>query len=129
MVLKGRLGLETARVPHADRHGLLWLERGRISVEKGTLLFSTAGNDNLPSGAYEIPLQQISCLLLGPGTVIRHNALRSLARQQTGVLAVGSKGIRLYASSMPLGPDGSALARKQGRIWGSEKTRSGVLRK
>jgi hypothetical protein len=30
MVLKGRLGLETARVPHADRHGLMWLERGRL---------------------------------------------------------------------------------------------------
>ena len=28
-MLKGRLGLETARIPHADRHGLLWLERAR----------------------------------------------------------------------------------------------------
>jgi len=129
MVLKGRLGLETARVPHADRHGLLWLERGRISVEKGTLLFSTAGNDNLASGAYEIPLQQISCLLLGPGTVISHDALRLLARQQTGVLAVGSKGIRLYASSMPFGPDRSALARKQARLWSNEKTRIDIVRK
>ena len=23
-MLRGRLGLETARIPHADRHGLLW---------------------------------------------------------------------------------------------------------
>src|SRR5690625_3841889 len=129
MVLKGRLGLETARVPHADRHGLLWLERGRISVENGTLLFSTAGNDNLASGAYEIPFQQISCLLLGPGTVISHDALRLLARQKTGVLAVGSKGIRLYASSMPFGPDRSALARKQARLWSNEKTRIDIVRK
>ena len=28
-MLRGRLGLETARIPHADRHGLLWLSRGR----------------------------------------------------------------------------------------------------
>ena len=27
-MLKGRLGLETARIPHADRAGLLWLSRG-----------------------------------------------------------------------------------------------------
>ena len=38
-MLKGRLGLETARIPHADRHGLLWLERGTLSVEDGCLRF------------------------------------------------------------------------------------------
>lgn len=129
MVLKGRLGLETARVPHADRHGLLWLERGRLAVEDGNLVFTTAGNDKLVAGAYEIPFQQISSLLLGPGTVISHDALRLLARQQTGVLAVGSKGIRLYASSMPFGPDRSALARKQATLWGNKKTRIDVVRK
>lgn len=26
-LLAGRLGLATARVPHVDRHGLIWLER------------------------------------------------------------------------------------------------------
>ena len=129
MVLKGRLGLETARVPQADRHGLIWLERGRVAVEDGNLVFSTAGNDKLKAGAYEIPFQQVSCLLLGPGTVISHDALRLLARQQTGVLAVGSKGIRLYASSMPSGPDRSALARQQARLWSSKKTRIDIVRK
>ena len=42
-MLKGRLGLETARIPHADRHGLLWLERGTLSVEDGCLRFVCAG--------------------------------------------------------------------------------------
>ena len=32
-MLLGRLGLEKARIPHADRHGLVWLERGRLEVE------------------------------------------------------------------------------------------------
>ncbi len=31
-MLKGRLGLDTSRVPHGDRHGLLRLERGELSV-------------------------------------------------------------------------------------------------
>ena len=31
-MLLGRLGLEKARIPHADRHGLVWLERGRLEV-------------------------------------------------------------------------------------------------
>jgi hypothetical protein len=28
-MLSGRLGLEKARIPHADRHGLIWLEPAR----------------------------------------------------------------------------------------------------
>ena len=36
-MLRGRLGLETARIPHADRHGLLWLSRGALTVRDGTL--------------------------------------------------------------------------------------------
>ena len=31
-MLRGRLGLETARIPHADRHGLWWLSRGALTV-------------------------------------------------------------------------------------------------
>ena len=128
MVLKGRLGLETARVPHSDRHGLMWLERGKLAVENGTLVFSTAGTDDLDAGAYEIALQQVSNILLGPGTVVSHDALRILARQQTGLLAVGSKGVRLYASSMPHGPDRSKLARKQARLWNNPETRVDIAR-
>lgn len=107
----------------------MWLDRGRLAVEDGNLVFTTAGNEKLGAGAYEIPFQQVSCILLGPGTVISHDALRLLARQQTGVLAVGSKGIRLYASSMPFGPDRSALARKQAILWANEKSRIDIVRK
>jgi CRISPR-associated protein Cas1 len=127
-MLKGRLGLETARVPHTDRHGLMWLERGRVAVEKGNLVFTTAGTDKLEAGAYDLPFQQISNLLLGPGTVISHDALRLLARHQTGVLAVGSKGVRLYAQSMPFGPDRSERARRHARLWNDEDKRIDVAR-
>ena len=54
-MLHGRLGLETARIPHADRHGLLWLDRGNLTVEAGCLRFVTAGG-SLPPGDYQIPI-------------------------------------------------------------------------
>ena len=38
-MLKGRLGLATARIPHKDRNGLVWLSRGALVVEDGTLHF------------------------------------------------------------------------------------------
>mgnify|MGYP006431537475 FL=1 len=128
MPLKGRLGLNTARVPQADRHGLLWLERGRLAVEDGTVVFTTAGNAHFDAGAYDIPLQQLSTLLLGPGTVISHDALRLLARQQTGLLAVGSKGVRLYATSMPAGPDRADNARAHADLWADPDRRVDVAR-
>ena len=67
-MLKGRLGLETARIPQVDRHGVMWLGRGNLLVEDGTLRFVAAGDGSLAPGEYLIPFQTISCLLLGPGT-------------------------------------------------------------
>jgi len=128
MPLKGRLGLESARVPHTDRHGLMWLERGRLAVEDGNLVFTTAGFDDLEAGAYDIPYQQVSNILLGPGGVVSHDALRILARRDTGLLAVGSKGVRLYAATMPFGPDRAEHARMHAQLWGNEETRIDVAR-
>ncbi len=115
-MLKGRLGLETARIPQADRHGLLWLARGNLTVEDGTLRFRTAGGGSLAAGDYAIPFQMASAILLEPGTTVSHDALRLLARHGTGLVAIGEEGTRFYAS-MPFGPDASALARRQAAAW------------
>jgi hypothetical protein len=97
-MLKGLLGLESARIPHADRHGLLWLGRGQLYVEAGTLRFRAAGGGDLERGDYALPFQMISCILLQAGTTVSHDALRLLARHSTGVVCVGEDGVRFYAS-------------------------------
>ena len=75
-MLKGRLGIESARIPHADRHGVMWLGRGNLVTEDGTLHFLTAGGAGLEPGDYTIPFQLVSCLVLEPGTTITHDAQR-----------------------------------------------------
>ena len=55
-MLKGRLGLETARIPHADRHGLIWFERGELCVIDGCLNFLT-GKDSLTPHSIQVPQQ------------------------------------------------------------------------
>lgn len=127
-MLKGRLGLETARVPHADRHGCLWLRRGALTVEGGTLRFVTAGSDDLVPGDYGIPFQTVSVILLEPGTTVSHDALRLLARHGTGLVVTGEEGVRFYAS-MPFGQDESALARQQVRVWSDKDQRVLVARR
>lgn len=126
-MLRGRLGLETARVPQADRHGLFWLGRGHLTVEDGTLRFATSGTDRMSAGDYAIPFQMLSCILLEPGATVSHDSMRLLARHGVGLVAVAEGGVRLYAS-MPAGPDASKLARAQVERWADPDARVRVAR-
>ena len=120
-MLRGWLGLETARIPHADRHGLLWLSRGALTVRDGTLRFQRDSppdsNSPLEDGNYGIPFQTLSMILLGPGSTVSHDALRLMARHGTALVAVGEEGVRCYTAP-PLMPDTSETARRQMRAWG-----------
>jgi CRISPR-associated protein Cas1 len=127
-VLKGRLGLETARIPQTDRHGLMWLERGHLIADDGTVRFKTAGFDDLPAGTYGIPHQTVSFILLGPGSMLSHDAARILSRHQTGLAMIGHGGVRLYAS-LPPQPDHSARARAQARAWADPSRRIAIARR
>lgn len=125
-MLKGRLGLETARVPHADRHGLIWLERGELCVLDGCLHF-VRGKDTLTPVTDQIPHQAVSMILLGPGSTVSHDALRTLARHGTLLAAVGVDGVRSYTAP-PLMPDRSDIARRQAELWGNPRRRISVAR-
>jgi len=131
-MLKGRLGLETARIPHADRHGLLWLSRGALTVRDGSLRFERQSpqdsNSNLDEGEYGIPFQSLSLILLGPGSTVSHDALRLMARHGTALIAVGEDGVRCYTAP-PLRPDTSELARKQMQVWANPEDRIDITRK
>lgn len=126
-MLAGRLGLEKARIPHADRHGLVWLDRGRLEVEDGCLRFVTAGGGALAAGDYQIPHQAVSIILLGPGSSVTHDALRLLARHGCALAAIGEGAVRFYTAP-PLMPDTSAVARAQVRLWADQASRMEVAR-
>jgi CRISPR-associated protein Cas1 len=127
MPLKGRLGLEEARIPHRDRHGLLWLDRGQLTVEDGCLRFVTAGGTLAP-GDYQIPHQALSIILLGPGSTISHDALRLISRHGVAMAAVGDDGVRCYTAP-PLGPDRSDVARRQAAAWAGKSERLQIARR
>jgi len=130
-MLKGRLGLDSAHVPHADRAGCLYLARGTLTAKDGTLCFvqgKTKQQDALTPGAYAVPVQGVSIILLGPGSTVSHDALRLLAHARTALAAVGEDGVRLYTAP-PLIPDRSGLARVQARLWADEGLRLTTARK
>lgn len=125
-MLKGRLGLETSRMPHSDRHGLIWFERGELCVIDGCLHFFQ-GKDSLTPCSVQIPHQTVSMILLGPGSTVTHDALRLLARHGTLMAAVGEDGVRCYTAP-PLMPDRSDIARRQAELWGNPRRRISVAR-
>lgn len=130
-MLKGRLGLDSAKVPHKDRAGLLYLSRGHLTAKDGSLAFqkgTAAEADSLDVGDYAIPLQGISMILLGPGSTVSHDALRLLAFARTALAAVGEDGVRMYTAP-PLIPDRSGLARTQARCWSQESARLDIARR
>ena len=130
-MLKGRLGLDSAKVPYADRAGLLYLARGQLTARDGTLAFLRGAEgepDALMPGDYAIPLQGVSMILLGPGSTVSHDALRLLAHARTALAAVGEDGVRFYTAP-PLIPDRSGLARLQARMWADEDMRIMVARR
>ena len=124
-MLKGRLGLDSAKVPHADRAGCLYLARGALTAQDGTLAFRQGPRteaDALDPGDYAIPLQAVSIILLGPGSTVSHDALRLLAHARTALAAIGEDGVRLYTAP-PMIPDRSGLARLQARLWADDDLR------
>ena len=123
-----RLGLADARIPHADRHGLVWLSRGNVYVESGTLKFLAAESKELRAGDYAIPYQGVSMILLGPGSTVSHDALRILARHGTLLAAVGDGGVKFYTAP-PMGQGRSDVARAHARLWADEESRLDVARR
>jgi len=127
-LLQGRLGLAASRIPHADRHGLLWLEYGKLSVEDGTLRFMAAQSETLDAGDYAIPYQAVSMILLGPGTSITQDVLRLCARHGTLIAAVGEGGVKSYTAP-PLGQGRSDVARAHAERWADPKRRLDTARR
>jgi CRISPR-associated protein Cas1 len=117
-VLKGRLGVDEARIPQKSRNGLVWVERCRVTIDNGSLVlaFDEKGEE------LELPYQQLNALLLGPGTTITHDAVRHLSAHGTCVAFVGVHGTRIYTAP-PIFERDADLARKQATYWASSTTR------
>lgn len=120
--LSGRLGLDGIDLRHEDRAGFVEISRGRLEVEDGCLVFVAE------KVRRSLPYQQISCILLGPGSGVTHDALRLCARHGVGICAVGDDVTKCYTSA-PLLHRESELGRRQARAWADPETRLAVARR
>lgn len=79
-----------------DRLTFFYLERCSINVDGGAILAWRDGNK------LSMPASSITCLVLGPGSKITHEAMKLIGQSGTTVLWTGADQTRLYACGAPL---------------------------
>jgi CRISPR-associated protein Cas1 len=75
-----------------DKWTPIYLEHGKVHVDgSGVRWIDSSGNKII------LPVASTSCILLGPGTSISHEAIRTCANSNTLVMWVGREGFKFYA--------------------------------
>lgn len=105
----------------ADRITFLYLERCSLGRDQNAITASDY------RGTVHIPSAGISCLLLGPGSSVTHQAMNLLGDSGVTVIWVGEGATRVYASGRPLARSTRYLQR-QVRLWADEDSRLRVCR-
>jgi len=77
-----------------DRWSYLYLEMGRLDVDADGLGFHQ-GDKVVP-----VPIDQLSVVMLGPGSTVTHAAIKSLSQNNCLIAWTGQDGVRLYAASI-----------------------------
>ncbi len=77
-----------------DRWSYLYLEMGRLDVDANGLIFQQGEGFTL------VPIDQLSVIMLGPGSTVTHAAVKSLSQNNCLLAWTGQDGVRLYAASI-----------------------------
>src|SRR5262249_16737762 len=103
-----------------DRWSYLYLEMGTLDQTAAGLAFRNKAGDR------DVPIDQLSVVMLGPGTTITHAAVKALAQNNCLLAWVGQDGVRFYAHST----GGTFSSRRlvwQARLASDEKERLAVV--
>ncbi|MBC8204260.1 MAG: type I-E CRISPR-associated endonuclease Cas1 [FCB group bacterium] len=104
-----------------DSLSFIYLEHSKIDKSSQ----SVAAYDQ--EGMTEIPASALTLLMLGPGTSITHEAVKTLADSGCMIVWCGEQGIRYYAHGIGETQKGYKIER-QARLWADENCRMIVVR-
>ena len=75
-----------------DKYPFVYLERGRLEVDDSSVKWIDCDNNVVP-----LPVATLSTLLLGPGTSVTHDAIRTAAAANCAICWVGEDSLLFYA--------------------------------
>jgi CRISPR-associated protein Cas1 len=109
--------------PAKDRWTPMYLEHGRLEVDDSSVKW--IGADGL---LFRIPVATVSALVLGPGTVVTHAAMKACSESNTPVCWTGEDGMRFYAFG--LAPNHTnEMPRLHAAVWADKKRRTQIARR
>lgn len=76
-----------------DKYPFVYLERGRLEIDDSSIKWIDATNNVVP-----LPIATINTLLLGPGTSITHDAVKTATSANCTVCWVGEDSLLFYAA-------------------------------
>lgn len=76
-----------------DKYPFLYLERGRLEIDDSSVKWIDSDCNVVP-----LPVATINTLLLGPGTTVTHDAIRTAASANCSVCWVGEDSLLFYAA-------------------------------
>ena len=79
----------------SDKYTFIYLERGRLEIDDSSVKWIDAQGECI-----HLPVATISCLLLGPGTSITHEAVKITAAANCSVCWVGEDSLLFYAAGV-----------------------------
>jgi CRISP-associated protein Cas1 len=106
-----------------DRWTPLYFEHGRMEQEGYSIKFVYADGE-----VETIPVAQISCIMLGPGTTITHQAIVSCSKTHTPIVWVGEDSLYFYAAGVEVN-EKCHTAAKQAELFADPEKHLSVCRK
>lgn len=76
-----------------DKYPFLYLERGRLEIDDSSIKWIDSENNVVP-----LPVATLNTLLLGPGTSITHDAVKTATAANCSVCWVGEDSLLFYAA-------------------------------
>lgn len=106
----------------SDKYPFLYLERGRLEVDDSSIKWIDAEGDRV-----RLPVATINTLLLGPGTSITHEAVKTAAAANCSICWVGEDSLLFYAYGLSPTSNTRNMLR-QARLAGDEEIATDVAR-
>lgn len=76
-----------------DKYPFIYLERGRLEIDDSSIKWIDSTNNVVP-----LPVATLNALLLGPGTTITHDAVRTATAANCAICWVGEDSLLFYAA-------------------------------
>lgn len=100
----------------------IYLEHGRLEVDDSSIKW--IGADGM---VCRLPVATLSAVLLGPGTIVTHAAMKACADSNTPVCWIGEDGLRFYSFGITPNHD-NTKQRHHAELWADEKKRTEIAR-